>query len=76
MMDKQQIVAMIEAGLPGASAVVHGDDGRHFSAQIYFEGFQGKTKLQQHRMVYQALGENMKEAIHALSIETFTKESS
>ena len=73
-MDKHIISELIQKSLPGSSVIVHGDDGLHFSAQIYYNGFKDKTKLQQHRMVYNALGDQMKEAIHALSIETFCEE--
>lgn len=72
-MDPQQIKILIEQGLEGASADVVGD-GRHFQAVIVYDAFDGKSMLQQHQMVYQALGDNMKEAIHALSIRTMTRE--
>lgn len=70
-MDPQQIKTLIEQGLEGASASVDGD-GRHFQAVIVYDAFDGKSMLEQHQMVYQALGDNMKEAIHALSIRTLT----
>ena len=70
-MDSQQIKTLIEQGLEGASANVVGD-GRHFQTVIVFDAFDGKSTLEQHQMVYQALGDNMKEAIHALSIRTLT----
>jgi acid stress-induced BolA-like protein IbaG/YrbA len=57
--------------LPGAKADVSGD-GHHFDAVIIYEGFLSKTILQQHRMVYDALGDKMKQAIHALSMKTYT----
>ncbi len=72
-MDPQQIKTLIEQGLEGASASVVGD-GRHFQAVIVHDAFDGKSMLEQHQMVYQALGDNMKEAIHALSIRTLTRE--
>lgn len=46
-------------------------DGRHFEAVIVSAAFDGKGMLQQHKMVYQALGDKM-ESIHALSMKTWT----
>lgn len=69
-MDAQRIQALIEAALPGAEVRVQGDDGRHFEALVRSSAFVGKSPVQQHRMVYAALGEHMAEAIHALSLRT------
>jgi len=49
-------------------------DGHHFEALIVSEAFRGKSRVQQHQLVYQALGERMREEIHALSMRTFTPE--
>ncbi len=67
-MDSKDIKRIIEAGLPGCTATVEGD-GRHFTAVVVCEAFAGKSMLQQHKMVYEAIGERMPE-IHALSIRT------
>ena len=56
------------------SAVEISGDGRHFDAVIVCAGFAGKTRIQQHQMVYAALGEKMKDDIHALSMRTMTPE--
>ncbi len=72
-MDPENIKNMIEQGLEGSQANVVGD-GRHFEAVIVCEAFAGKTMVEQHQMVYRALGDNMDEAIHALSMRTFTPE--
>jgi acid stress-induced BolA-like protein IbaG/YrbA len=66
----QQIKQWIEAALPDASVEVMGDDGVHFEAVVVSSTFEGKSKLAQHRMVYDALGDKMKADIHALSIQT------
>ncbi|MBA2653497.1 MAG: BolA/IbaG family iron-sulfur metabolism protein [Gammaproteobacteria bacterium] len=66
----EQIKEWIETGLPGANATVTGD-GHHFEAKIVYEGFQNKTMIQQHRMVYDALGDKMQNTIHALSMKTY-----
>ncbi len=72
-MDPEEIKRLIEAGLPGAQVQVQGD-GQHFEAVIVSPEFAGKTTLQQHRLVYGALGERMRADIHALSMRTFTPE--
>ncbi|MDA1106928.1 MAG: BolA/IbaG family iron-sulfur metabolism protein [Proteobacteria bacterium] len=71
-MDADTIKRMIETGLPGSQAHVSGADGTHFEAVVISAAFQGKTTLQQHRMVYATLGDNMQSAIHALSLRTST----
>jgi len=63
---------LIEAGLPGARALVSGDDGVHFEATVICEAFAGKLPLARHRMVYATLGDLMGGAIHALSLKTQT----
>ena len=63
---------LIEAGLPGASADVRGDDGVHFEATVVAEAFRGKLPLARHRMVYATLGDLMGGAIHALQLRTQT----
>lgn len=74
MMTPEQIKQIIEVGMPGAEARVFGDDGTHFEAIIISSEFDGKTTLQQHQLVYQALGEKMGTEIHALSMQTLTPE--
>jgi len=49
-------------------------DGHHFEAVIVSQAFRGKSRVQQHQMVYKALGERMREEIHALSMQTLTPE--
>ena len=49
-------------------------DGHHFEAVIVSEAFRGKSRVQQHQLVYRALGERMREEIHALSMQTLTPE--
>lgn len=71
----QDIQRLIEAGLPGAQVRVAGEDGQHFEALIVSPAFAGKSLVQQHQMVYRALGEHMRDAvIHALSLRTLTPE--
>ncbi len=49
-------------------------DGHHFEAVIVSGAFRGKSRVQQHQLVYRALGERMREEIHALSMQTLTPE--
>jgi BolA protein len=46
--------------------------GGHFNVMIVAEAFAGQTLIQRHRMIYTALGEELKQAIHALSIKAYT----
>jgi acid stress-induced BolA-like protein IbaG/YrbA len=73
MMQPDTIKQLIEAGLANSTAYVDGD-GHHFEAVIVCDAFAGKTMIQQHQMVYQALGDKMKAEIHALSMKTVTPE--
>ena len=59
----------IEAGLPCEHLEVIGD-GQHFQAVIVSRAFAGKNRVQRHQLVYGALGERMREEIHALSMRT------
>ena len=49
-------------------------DGQHFQALVVCAAFEGKSRVQRHQMVYAALGERMREEIHALSMRTLTPE--
>jgi len=61
----------IEQGLPCDVLEVDGD-GRHFQALIVSAAFEGKSRVQRHQLVYAALGERMREEVHALSMKTLT----
>lgn len=71
-MNTETIKNLIEQGLPGAQAQVHGPDGVHFEATVVSPVFAGKLPLARHRMVYATLGELMGGEIHALSLKTLT----
>ena len=49
-------------------------DGQHFQAVIVSGAFTGKSRVQRHQLVYKALGDRMREEIHALSMQTLTPE--
>ena len=71
-MDPKQVEDLIAAGLETTYLEVNGD-GRHFEAVVVSKAFEGKPMLKQHRLVYAALGDRFDtEAVHALSIKTYT----
>ncbi len=75
-MQADDIKRLIEQGLPGSQVIVRGSDGVHFEATVISSAFAGKSLLQQHRMVYAALGGRLEsEAIHALTLQTLTPEA-
>lgn len=75
-MQAQEIERLIEEQLPDARATVRGDDGVHFEAEVVSAAFVDKSLLQQHRLVYAALGGRMeREEIHALSLKTYTPDA-
>jgi acid stress-induced BolA-like protein IbaG/YrbA len=67
----EQIKQYILAGLACEHLEVEGD-GQHFFATIVSPAFEGKRLIQRHQLVYAALGERMREEIHALSMKTLT----
>ena len=71
-MKAEDICSRIKEALPTAQieAVDLTGGGDHWRLKVVAEEFQGKTLIQQHQMVYRALGDWMKEAIHALSLDT------
>lgn len=71
MVTPEQVRSYIEKGLQCDQVRVSGD-GQHFEALIVSEAFRGKSRVQRHQLVYAALGERMREEIHALSMRTLT----
>lgn len=67
------IKTYLAAGLACTHLEVEGD-GQHFSALIVSEAFAGKRPIARHQIVYAALGDRMREEIHALSMKTLTPE--
>ena len=69
-MEPDRVKALIEAGLPGAEVEVTGD-GRHFEAVVTSSAFEGKSLIQQHRMVKDTVkAQIVSDELHALSIKT------
>ena len=75
MLTASDLRSYIMDGLSSDYVEVQGDDGQHFEAVIVSPKFTGKNRVQQHQLVYRALGERMRTEIHALSIRTFTPEA-
>jgi acid stress-induced BolA-like protein IbaG/YrbA len=73
MTDPGSIEQSIRAGLACTHVEVRGD-GAHFEAVIVSPAFAGLTRVRQHQLVYGALGERMREEIHALSMKTYSPE--
>ena len=73
MVTPESVKSGIEAGLECEHIEVIGD-GQHFQARIVSRAFAGKSRVQRHQLVYRALGERMREEIHALSMQTLTPE--
>lgn len=75
MLTSEQLKEYIAQGLPCDYIEVQGNDGQHFEAVIVSPEFTGKSMVQQHQLVYKALGPRMRDEIHALSMRTFTPEA-
>ena len=73
MITPDDIKRTIEAGLACEHVEVIGD-GQHFQAIIVSTAFGGLPKIKQHQLVYRALGDRMRDEIHALSMQTLTPE--
>jgi acid stress-induced BolA-like protein IbaG/YrbA len=71
MADADSIRAAIAAHLPCEVLAVDGD-GRHWTALVVSHTFDGLSRVQRHQRVYAALGERMREEVHALSMTTLT----
>lgn len=71
MVTPESIERSIAAGLSCDHVEVEGD-GQHFRAVVVSSAFEGLAKVRQHQLVYAALGDRMREEIHALSMTTLT----
>lgn len=74
-MDANEIERLIRAAFPDAKIEIKdlAGDGDHFAAHVVSEAFAGKTRVQQHKMVYDALGGRMGGTLHALALTTAPK---
>ncbi len=76
MIEPEEIVEKIKASLTDAEVRVQDLTGTkdHYEATIISQEFEGKPLIKRHRMVYDALKEEMKGPIHALTLKTYTPE--
>lgn len=73
-MDARDIERLIKDAIPDARVEIRdlAGDGDHYAATVVAESFRGKSRVQQHQMVYAALKGSMGEALHALALQTTT----
>ena len=71
-MDLKEIELLIKGAIPDASVKIQdlAGDGNHYSATIISSQFSGKSKIEQHKMVYNSLQGKMGNELHALAIKT------
>jgi stress-induced morphogen len=71
-MDAAEIERLIKAAIPDATVAIEDlrGDGDHYAATVVSAAFIGKTRVQQHQMVYQALCGRMGDQLHALALQT------
>jgi acid stress-induced BolA-like protein IbaG/YrbA len=73
MVKPEEVKSHLQESLQCEFVEVRGD-GQHFEATIVSAAFRGKSRVQQHQIVYRALGDRMQEEIHALSMKTYSPE--
>ena len=75
-MDAREIERLIKEAFPDAKVTIRdlAGDGDHYAAEVVSESFRGKTRVQQHQMVYDALKGNMGGVLHALALQTSAPE--
>ena len=71
-MDARDIESMIKAAIPDAEVTIRdlAGDGDHYAATVISESFRGKSRVQQHQIVYQSLKGQMGGVLHALALQT------
>jgi stress-induced morphogen len=76
-MDQGEIESLIKQNIPDAVVTIQdlAGDGDHYSAMVVSTAFKGKTRVQQHQMVYQALQGRMGGELHALALQTSVPEN-
>ncbi len=75
-MQPAEIEALIKAALPDAQVTIEdlAGDGDHYAASVVSEAFRGKSRVQQHQLVYAALQGRMGGELHALALQTSAPE--
>ena len=76
-MEASEIERLIKEALPDATITIEDlrGDGDHYAANVISSAFEGKSRVQQHQMVYQALQGRMGGELHALALQTSAPES-
>ena len=76
-MQASEIEALIKDAFPDAKIVIEDlrGDGDHYACQVVSSAFIGKSRVQQHQMVYKALGGRMGGELHALALQTSAPEA-
>jgi stress-induced morphogen len=76
-MDAREIATLIKSYIPDATVTIRdlAGDGDHYAAAVVSEQFRGKSRVQQHQMVYEALRGSMGGALHALALQTSAPEA-
>jgi stress-induced morphogen len=71
-MDANEIERLIKSRIPDASVTIRdlAGDGDHYAATVIAESFRGKSRVQQHQLVYEALKGQMGGELHALALQT------
>ena len=75
-MDASEIERLIREGIPDAEVTIRdlAGDGNHYAATVLSPSFAGKSRVQQHQLVYQALKGQMGGVLHALALQTSAPE--
>jgi len=75
-MDSGEIEKLIKDAMPDADVTIEdlAGDGDHYSAHVISSAFKGKSRVQQHQLVYQSLGGRMGDVLHALALTTAAKD--
>ncbi|MEK9754364.1 MAG: BolA family transcriptional regulator [Rhodospirillaceae bacterium] len=75
-MEAAEIERLIREGIPDARVTIEDlrGDGDHYAAYVVAQSFEGKSRVQQHQMVYKALQGRMGNELHALALQTGTPE--
>ncbi len=75
-MDPEQLKSLIESGIPDAEVSVRDLTGTrdHFGVKVVSRAFVGKSLVEQHQMVYRAVGRALTNAVHALQVNTLVPE--
>jgi stress-induced morphogen len=71
-MEANEIAQLIKDAIPDATVTIRdlAGDGDHYAAEVVAESFRGKSRVQQHQLVYAALKGNMGGVLHALALQT------